>query len=309
LGAQSVDSIIISINNTPPAVDITSPVNNSLYNPNNTDTVYTLAANVTDTEHSPGQLKYEWQTILRHNNHQHTEPIDTNKNTTSHISRVGCNGDTYFWQFMLKVTDAAGLWAIDSAQILPNCAGQGPLPLFLKKFSVLQQGNTNLVQWTTAQELDLVYFEVERSTNGIIFNPINRQTATNLPDEKNYSYPDNSFSPGTNYYRLKILELDGHVRYSIVIKVVSGNNGAGFSIAPNPGRDNFAVIFHSDTGGPVSIIVRDLQGRVVQRINQSANNGQNVVYISDFEKQSAGIYFVTVHHGDKIMFGKYIKSR
>jgi hypothetical protein len=51
------------------------------------DTTYALTAAVSDAEHSSGQLKYEWQTILRHNNHQHAEPIDTNKVTSTVISR------------------------------------------------------------------------------------------------------------------------------------------------------------------------------------------------------------------------------
>ena len=72
-------------------------------------------------QHSGSQLKYEWQTILRHNNHEHPEGIDNNVSTSTTISRIGCNGDTYYWMVRLKVTDAAGLFAIDSSKIFPNC--------------------------------------------------------------------------------------------------------------------------------------------------------------------------------------------
>jgi glucose/arabinose dehydrogenase len=119
--ATATDSIIISVNNTPPVVQITSPIKNSTYTPGG-DTVYTLTANVSDAEHSFGQLKYEWQTSLRHNNHQHSSPIDTNRNTTSTIGRVGCD-DEYYWFFKLKVTDAAGLSTTDSSKIFPACPG------------------------------------------------------------------------------------------------------------------------------------------------------------------------------------------
>ncbi|MEO7983958.1 MAG: hypothetical protein ABI688_07745, partial [Bacteroidota bacterium] len=78
----------------------------------------------TDAEHSNGQLKYEWQTFLRHNVHEHAEPIDTSRNTSTVISRIGCSGsDNYYWIVKLKVTDAAGLSTVDSAKIFPACNG------------------------------------------------------------------------------------------------------------------------------------------------------------------------------------------
>jgi len=122
LGGTSVDSIIISVNNTPPVVNITSPVKNSLYVLGG-DTVYQCQATVMDAEHPNGQLKYEWQTFLRHNMHEHAEPIDTFRNTSTVISRIGCSGDSYYWIVKLKVTDAAGLSTSDSSKLFPACNG------------------------------------------------------------------------------------------------------------------------------------------------------------------------------------------
>lgn len=132
-GAKAEDSMIVSVNNTPPVVNIISPIKNSEYKIG-TDTTYTLQATVTDAEHSPSQLFYQWQTILRHDNHEHPEAIDTNKITSSVVSRIGCNGDTYYWLFNLTVTDAAGLSAKDSCKIFPKCGS--PLPLNTMQQSV-----------------------------------------------------------------------------------------------------------------------------------------------------------------------------
>ncbi|MFM2145843.1 MAG: hypothetical protein RL732_679, partial [Bacteroidota bacterium] len=121
----STDSIIISLNNTPPVVNIINPVKNSTYNVGG-DTTYSLKAQVSDSEQTSSQLFYEWQVFLRHNTHEHAEPIDTNKTTTATISRLGCNGDTYYWLFTLKVTDAAGLSTEDSSKIFPLCVTAPP---------------------------------------------------------------------------------------------------------------------------------------------------------------------------------------
>ena len=85
--------------------------------------MYQCQATVTDAEHPNGQLKYEWQTFLRHNIHEHGEPIDTFRNTSAVISRIGCSGDSYYWMVKLKVTDAAGLSTLDSSKIFPACNG------------------------------------------------------------------------------------------------------------------------------------------------------------------------------------------
>lgn len=119
-GATHTDSVIISVNNTPPVVNITSPIDNSYYNPG-PDTVYACTAIVTDNEHGPGQLTYEWQTTLRHNTHEHREAIKNEVNSSTLIQRVGFYGtDTYYWLIELTVTDAAGLSTKDSARIFPN---------------------------------------------------------------------------------------------------------------------------------------------------------------------------------------------
>ena len=128
-GQTSTATLLISLNNTPPTVTITSPVNGSKY-PMTGNTVYDLRATVTDAESSDSQLKYEWQTILHHNNHEHQEPVDNNHLTTTVISPVGCDGNTYYYRIVLKVTDPAGLSALAEADLFPNCPNQPPVASF-----------------------------------------------------------------------------------------------------------------------------------------------------------------------------------
>ena len=122
-GATNTDSIIISVNNTPPVVDITSPVDNSTYGPGSNDIHLDCIATVTDAEHSGSQLKYEWQTTLRHSAHEHREAIRNEVNSTTTIQRIGFIGsDVYYWLVELTVTDAAGLSTMDSVKIYPDIA-------------------------------------------------------------------------------------------------------------------------------------------------------------------------------------------
>ncbi len=182
LGASSVDSIIISVNNTPPVVNITSPIKNSLYKIG-PDTTYACTATVTDAEHTSGQLKYEWQTFLRHNSHAHPEPISTSVGTSTHISRIGCNGDDYYWLIKLTVTDAAGLSAVDSSKIFPDCnPGADNTPPVVSTVSPLN-GAINISTGTTVsaifnETIDPVTvtgttFQLKNASNSIIPASIN----------------------------------------------------------------------------------------------------------------------------------------
>ena len=118
-------SLIVSLNNTPPSVDINSFVSGSYY-PVGVDTTYTLQAAVSDLEHTPAQLTYAWRTILHHNLHVHPEAINPTPITSTVISGAGCDGETYYYEVKLTVTDAGGLSTTDVNLIYPRCQAIPP---------------------------------------------------------------------------------------------------------------------------------------------------------------------------------------
>ena len=306
-GTSRTDQFIVSVNNTPPIVNITSPVKNSKYKIAE-DTTYMRQATVSDNEHSGAQLVYEWQTTLVHNNHIHPESIDGSVQSGTLISRIGCNGDNYNWLVTLNVTDAAGLSTIDSSQIFPDCAGS--LPVFLHKFSVTQLGAENLVKWTTELESDIEYYELQRSTNGMDYSAINRQAASNTIGPNHYSYSDNSFSAGINYYRLKIVERNAVIKYSVIIRTETQPQTELFKIVPNPvAGGEFSLLYASSEEGIVTIKINDVTGRLVHTLKEGVNRGQNVIYIKGIPGWLPGIYFVSVNNNGEIKQGKLVKTQ
>ncbi|MBO0930676.1 RICIN domain-containing protein [Fibrella aquatilis] len=119
-GLAATTTLRVSLNNLPPTAKITSPVANALY-PLDKATSYTLTANITDEV--PTTAISEWQVSLRHNNHEHREPVMSGVGITPvvTVSPVGCDGETYYYFITLKVTDAGGLVAQDSVKIYPDC--------------------------------------------------------------------------------------------------------------------------------------------------------------------------------------------
>ena len=309
-GASTVDSIIISTNNTPPVVNITSPVKNSYYQLG-PDSAYSLTATVTDAQHSAGQLSYKWQSFLRHNTHNHAEPIDTNKVTTSMISRIGCNGDTYYWFIKLIVTDAAGLSTTDSSKIFPNCTGGGPLPAVLSSFTVIQQSNTNIINWVTESEINMKWFEVERSYDGLNFQKIGTLPARRAPGLGSYEWRDIDHASGYNYYRLKMIDIGGEFKYSMIVRGFTGNWGTkDLLIAPNPVINNFVIVgTNFSKAERIKIRLIDLNGSIIKTQTEQARPGYCSFKIDNLETLQQGVYILEVIGENESRRAKFIKGR
>ncbi|HQZ42354.1 MAG TPA: PKD domain-containing protein, partial [Flavobacteriales bacterium] len=113
--------LVVSVNNTPPTVNITSIPVNAFY-PVGVDTTWTLEADVSDVEHGPAQLTYGWVTTLHHNTHSHTEPSDPAVVSSTLVSGVGCGHvETFYYEVSLTVTDAGGLATTQTRQLQPRC--------------------------------------------------------------------------------------------------------------------------------------------------------------------------------------------
>jgi glucose/arabinose dehydrogenase len=121
-GATATATTVVSVNNTPPTVAITSLYDGMPY-PLDAETIYPLRAQKSDAEQAAGTLACAWRTILHHNTHDHSEPVDPACETTTVISPLGCGAETYFFEVELVVTDSAGLTATDRVHLYPDCAG------------------------------------------------------------------------------------------------------------------------------------------------------------------------------------------
>ncbi|UOQ96690.1 PQQ-dependent sugar dehydrogenase [Hymenobacter sp. 5317J-9] len=119
-GLSNQATVLVSANNTPPQVTITSPAAGTRY-PLTANTVYQQVAAVTDAEHSGHLLSYRWQTILHHATHEHPDAIDTTRQTSTTIVPYGCGAETYYYRIVLTVTDAAGLSTTQEVRLDPDC--------------------------------------------------------------------------------------------------------------------------------------------------------------------------------------------
>ncbi|MCE7067126.1 S8/S53 family peptidase [Dyadobacter sp. CY326] len=150
-----------------------------------------------------------------------------------------------------------------------------PFPVTIVSFSAKRQTSAEnkesvLLEWQTATEVDFSHFEVEVAHNreDVVrkaFSKIGEVpgSASVSSGTRHYSLTD--LSPalfGTSYYRLKMVDTDGTVRYSSV-KAVNFNAENQWNVFPNPVAERFSIEFEETNGERVQISVYDLKGNQV----------------------------------------------
>lgn len=140
------------------------------------------------------------------------------------------------------------------------------LPVELISFGAVLIDNDNVeLKWATAVESNSSHFEVQRSSNGRDYTTLTTTPAAGFKNTlSNYHYTDQQ--PGeVNYYRLKMVDLDGTYAYSDVRLItrssqrISGN----MLIQPNPFKDRVKVSLN-DGSLIQTVEVQDYQGRSVR---------------------------------------------
>lgn len=98
------------------------------------------------------------------------------------------------------------------------------LPIHYVDFRGFNEGNTNILKWTTLSEENIDYFKILRSVDGIIYDEIGRlQGAGTSKFNINYEFRDENPLLGTNYYKFIQVDYDDNNTTSNVISVENIN--------------------------------------------------------------------------------------
>lgn len=154
----------------------------------------------------------------------------------------------------------------------------------------------SLVNWSTQNEEEVSYYEVEKSTDGInSYTLVSKVLPATLQKETNYSVLDGRPNTNQQYYRIKIVGKDGNTTYSDKVKIMPENYSGCLSVYPNP-VVNGAIqlkLFKSEAG----IYTANLMGENGQIINTEIINhvgGNSVKTIRLKQYVASGAYRLQV---------------
>lgn len=114
---------LVSLNNTPPLVQITGIQEDALFS-NVNITPISLLAEVSDNEHSDAELTYKWTIELIHNQHSHPEAMIEDHAGSYELMPITCSDNAnYVYSVSLTVTDPQGLSGQDIVTLEQDCSG------------------------------------------------------------------------------------------------------------------------------------------------------------------------------------------
>lgn len=186
------------------------------------------------------------------------------------------------------------------------------LPVQLIDFTGHRNGDRFLLSWTTAAEVNLDHFEVERSSNGQTFTQLGIVAGTGGGTGTTaYQFPDNQPLNARSYYRLKIVDADGSFVYSPVL-TFKGLAAAATGIAltaPNPFTDQLGFTLTLESSLQVQSQLLDLNGRVVASRSLQGQPGSQRVQWNGLSFLPEGFYFLQVHVNGMTFREKVVKLK
>ncbi len=170
----------------------------------------------------------------------------------------------------------------------------GTLPVSWLSVSAEKSGTQSaIIKWSTANEFNNNYFEIQRSTDRNNYTTVSKQTAGSLPNGvQHYSFNDVRLPMGTFFYRIKQVDKDGKYSYSQTAQITIDANGISWVLVPNPASDKTAVLFNKQLTN-VQVIVSDANGRTVFTKSETTIAAGATMALPA-QKLSKGIYLVKV---------------
>lgn len=180
------------------------------------------------------------------------------------------------------------------------------LPLKLVDFSVQKQGGVAMLDWQTVNEVNTAGFDVQRSTDGIVYKSVGRLSAIGK-EVNRYHFSDelSSVNSSTVYYRLQMRDMDGSARYSKVVEIQLNGSSSPFSVYPNPAngyinvwmpQEKNYIDMKTEWAGKAAIY--NISGVLLKTVKLVA--GINKIDVRDL---ASGTYFI-VSGSNKVKFIK-----
>lgn len=235
------------------------------------------------------------------------------------IRRTTNGGATWTSQFSATTQDLISFrflsarhgYAVGVNNTMLEYAVVHSLPIQLASFTgTVVNANTVQLDWRTISETNNFGFEIQRRSQNEtefaslegVFIPGHGTTL----EPQQYSYIDQSVMPGSFYYRLKQIDLDGTPHYSepILVSMLTGIHEkeipTQFGLSqnyPNPFNPSTRINYQLPTVNRVMLTVYDLLGKeVATLVNEVQEAGYRTV-LFDASQLTSGVYLYRLTAG------------
>ena len=162
------------------------------------------------------------------------------------------------------------------------------LPIDLLDFDVIKKDKSVHIKWTTREEINNDYFEIQKGPSTKDWdNIVKIKGKGNANTYNNYEYTDIFPLPGVSYYRLRQTDFNGSFKYSKVKVIFNIENK--LILYPNPTHKYLHyTILNPEQKYQIEIFNSQGQIMKIEKL-PNENTKENIIDISHFDK---GIYFL-----------------
>ena len=206
-----------------------------------------------------------------------------------------------YWQYDFGVTSSTSTWALGKFnnlkfaeyEIAKFSGGGGGFsgakgqvfPVELLSFEVLERNDGYQAVWATTKEENTQLFDIERSTDGYLYELIGSVMAAGYSDEeKHYDFTDFSAPTGNNYYRLRMVDTDGKFSYSHIVTV--GHAESTVNVYPNPATN--MVMLEGEILRNGTVLINNSLGQTMKELKMGDERSSHI----DISQWERGFYFL-----------------
>jgi hypothetical protein len=183
--------------------------------------------------------------------------------------------------FTASFTGFSRFFLVDAAVILP---------VVLTEFNGRLNANHDAVlNWNTSSEYNNRGFDIETSRDGVNFEKLSSIASMgNSGTEQRYEYLHIDPPAGTNYYRLRQIDLDGKIEFSKIISLQVDEHAGKVMLYPVPASDKLNINFGGLSGrGEIEIFSADM--KTIRRETVIDLRNVKTIAVADL---ASGVYFI-----------------
>lgn len=201
---------------------------------------------------------------------------------------VTWNATRNWWEVVVPVNGFSGFY-LTSAPL-------SVLAVSMEYFKGISQNGKHLLNWKANCTSASVRFEIQRSGDGQQFTSIGTISASQARCSQPFDFSDERPLNGTNYYRIRMTEVDGKASYSNIVLLVLKDKGADLlSLSPNPVTNNNAVLkLQAYEKLQATLRIADFTGRILRTQTIQLIPGINQLPIDSYPL-TKGVYYVSLY--------------
>jgi hypothetical protein len=176
------------------------------------------------------------------------------------------------------------------------------VPVKFIAYSVSHKAEGIAIRWSTAEEENVAFYDVERSKDGTNWQTIGQVKPSSKPAIfNNYSYTDKEALTDVIYYRVKQIDFDGHFIYTSISSIkLAPSSFTNIKIAS--ATENLIVKFAQPVKGNVVIRLIALSGQVIKQKTYYRPTGDILFNHTSYK----GFYILRISNEQEVNFVKQI---